>query len=99
MEKQWQYFQERRNLVCGEMYLKWWLSAAAVVLALVVTDILLNEWYFVDLSLENTVPVARQVRSDEVDYRDWERSFVEPGTYRYLNKRRASCRFLERSNT
>ena len=64
VEKQWQYFRGKTKPRVWRMYLKWWLSAAAVVLALVVTDILLNEWYFVDLSLENTVPVARQVRSD-----------------------------------
>ncbi|MFR7809960.1 MAG: hypothetical protein ACLU4N_12180 [Butyricimonas faecihominis] len=55
VEKQWQYFRGKTKPRVWRMYLKWWLSAAAVVLTLVVTDILLNEWYFVDLSLENTV--------------------------------------------
>ena len=62
VEKQWQYFREKTKLRVRRMYLKWWLSTAAVILALVVTDILLNKWYFIDFSFDNTVPVVQAVK-------------------------------------
>lgn len=64
IDRQWQYFQKKMNPRVRGIYLRWWWCVAAVILALVVTDALMNKWYFVDPPSGEMFPIAQRERSD-----------------------------------